>query len=147
MIRLGVVSICISITVYHGYGCTEKFVSNPATVNDETVPLNELPPLQWSICKQFVVKACRVIPMVTSGGRFTENIEYVCFLEDGEIPNHSNTTSLYWEQLQEKKERYGIIEFIKEIDIWNRSSFTWEPTYYLSYANGSEMMNNRNLFR
>ena len=44
--------------------------------------------------------------------------------------------------------KYGITEFITEIDIWNRSSFAWQPIYhYLSYANGSEMTNNRNLFR
>ncbi len=118
-------------------------MSNPATVNDETVPL---PPLQWSICKQFVVRACEIIPIDISQFENYEVIEYMCKLDDGQIPNHSNTTSFYWEKLKEDEEKYRIAEFIKEIDIWNRSSFTWEQIYYyLGYANGSGMTNNRNL--
>ncbi len=153
MIRLGVVSICISITVYHGYGCTEKFVSNPATVNDENVPLNKLPPLQWSICKQFVVMACTDTLLDKTGGdggNFgnlfaqydndeTEN-EYDCNHLIGQIPNHSNTTSFYLEKLTKRTEFHRITDFIAEIDIWNRSSLAWEPIYNsLKYANGSNI--------
>ena len=154
MIRLGVVSICISITVYHGYGCTEKFVSNPATVNDENVPLNELPSIQWSICKQFVVMACTDTLLDKTGGdggdfgslfaQFDNDeteIEYVCNLDDQQIPNHSNTTSFYWEKLTERNQNYVISDFIAEIDIWNRSSSTWEPIYF------SKIADYKNLFR
>ncbi len=145
--RCGVVTLCISITNYHGYGCSEKFVSNPATVNDETVPLNELPPLQWSICKQFVVTACTDTPLFEGGreGEFSDGgeyvygslfaqfdeteIEYVCNLRDQQIPNHSNTSSFYWRKLTERGQNYEINKLIAEIDIWNQSSFTWEPIH------------------
>ena len=56
--RFGVVICCISATVYYGGLCTEKYISNPATVTSEMVPISELPPLQMSICRQVYLSDC-----------------------------------------------------------------------------------------
>ena len=56
--RIGVVVCSISATVYYGGLCTEKYISNPATVVEEMVPLDQLPPLQWSICRQVYFADC-----------------------------------------------------------------------------------------
>ena len=56
--RVGVVICCISATVYYGGLCTEKYISNPATVTSEMVPISELPPLQMSICRQVYLSDC-----------------------------------------------------------------------------------------
>ena len=48
----------ISATVYYGGLCSEKYLSNPATVVEEMVPLDQLPPLQWSICRQVYLADC-----------------------------------------------------------------------------------------
>ena len=121
-----------------------------------------MPPLQWSICKQFVVKACTDTPLDKYGygggdfgGLFGEfdtehdetETEYVCNHNDQQIPNHSNTTSFFWNKLTERSQYYRITTFIAEIDIWNRSSFTWDPIYISKYDNGTEMSETRKLFR
>jgi hypothetical protein len=50
----------ITATVYYGGECTQKYISHPVTVSDEIVPLESLPPLQWSICKQIYLTDCTV---------------------------------------------------------------------------------------
>ena len=56
-----VVVICsVLATVYCGYECTKKYISDPITVSDEIVPLDSLPPLQWSICKQVQLTDCYI---------------------------------------------------------------------------------------
>ena len=53
--------ICsITATVYYGGLCTQKYISDPVTVVDEIVPLESLPPLKWSICKQIHLTKCTV---------------------------------------------------------------------------------------
>ena len=121
-----------------------------------------MPPLQWSICKQFVVKACTDTPLDKYGGdggvygglfavfdtKYNETeTKYVCNHDIQQIPNHSNTTSFFWNKLTERSQYYRLTSFIAEIDIWNRSSFTWDPIYVLKYANGTEMSDNINIFR
>ncbi len=44
--------------MYYGGLCTEKYISNPATVVEEMVPLDQLPPLQWTICRQVYLADC-----------------------------------------------------------------------------------------
>ena len=61
MFRVGVVICCITATVYYGGLCTEKYISNPTTITSDMVPISELPPLQWSICRQVYFSDC-VIP-------------------------------------------------------------------------------------
>ena len=46
--------------MYYGYECTKKYISDPITVTDEMVPLDSLPPLQWSICKQVQLTDCSI---------------------------------------------------------------------------------------
>ncbi len=60
MFRVGVVICCISATVYYGGLCTEKYISNPATITSEMVPITDLPPLQMSICRQVYLYDCKV---------------------------------------------------------------------------------------
>ena len=51
--------ICsITATVYYGGLCTQKYISDPVTVVDEIVPLESLPPLKWSVCKQVTLTDC-----------------------------------------------------------------------------------------
>ena len=56
--RIGVVICSITATVYYGGLCTQKYISNPVTVVDEIVPMETLPPLKWSICKQVTLTEC-----------------------------------------------------------------------------------------
>ena len=56
--RIVVVICSVLATVYYGYECTKKYISDPITVSDEMVPLDSLPPLQWSICKQVHLTDC-----------------------------------------------------------------------------------------
>ena len=50
----------ITATVYYGGLCTQKYISEPVTVVDEMVPLESMPPLRWSICKQVHLTNCTV---------------------------------------------------------------------------------------
>ena len=44
--------------MYYGGLCTQKYISDPVTVVDEIVPLESLPPLKWSVCKQVTLTDC-----------------------------------------------------------------------------------------
>ena len=48
VVRFGTLVGCIGISLYYGYGCTLKFLSNPVTMNDQRVPLTSLPPIKIS---------------------------------------------------------------------------------------------------
>ena len=51
--------ICsFTATVYYGGLCTQKYISDPVTVVDEILPLESLPPLKWSVCKQVTLTDC-----------------------------------------------------------------------------------------
>ena len=60
MFRVGVVICSFSATAYYGGLCTEKYISNPATITTEMVPITDLPPLQTSICRQVYLYDCKV---------------------------------------------------------------------------------------
>ena len=61
LFRMVVVFCSVLATVYFGYLCTKKYISDPITVSDEMVPLDSLPPLQWSICKQVHLTDCIIL--------------------------------------------------------------------------------------
>ena len=58
--RIVVVTCSILATVYYGYECAKKYISDPITVSDEMVRLDSLPPLQWSICKKVHLTDCTI---------------------------------------------------------------------------------------
>ena len=60
-------AICVSITLYHGYECTNKFISNPATITEESVQLEEMHAIQWTLCQQFTIGDC----IFEEGGYFS----------------------------------------------------------------------------
>ena len=60
LFRIVVVICSVLATVYYGYECTKKYISDPIIVSDEMVPLESLPPLQWSICKQVHLTDCTI---------------------------------------------------------------------------------------
>ena len=60
LFRIVVVTCSVLATVYYGYECTKKYISDPITVSDEMVPLDSLPPLQMSICKQVHLTDCTI---------------------------------------------------------------------------------------
>ena len=60
LFRIVVVTCSVLATVYYGYECTKKYISDPIAVSDEMVPLDSLPPLQWSICKQVHLTDCAI---------------------------------------------------------------------------------------
>ena len=69
--RIVVVICSVLATVYYGYACTKKYISDPITVSDEMVPLDSLPPLQWSICKQIHLTDCTTISDDSSYNQFS----------------------------------------------------------------------------
>ena len=48
----------ITATVYYGGLCTQKYISDPVTVSTDIVPLETLPPLKWSFCKEVYLTDC-----------------------------------------------------------------------------------------
>ena len=60
LFRIVVVTCSVLATVYYGYECAKKYISDPITVSEEMVPLDSLPPLQWSICKQVYLTDCTI---------------------------------------------------------------------------------------
>lgn len=160
MIRIGVVCLCISITFYHGHGCTEKYMSNPSTVNDETVPIDEMPPIQWSICKQFHVEACtlRKEPKDSSSvsGSFydlfnEQNDEDfymdVCVFPPNTIPNHANSTETFWKELKARGEKYTVDRLIKSLDTWDRATQQWKKIYKNTDEQATYLPKDIELFR
>ena len=81
LFRIMVVTCSVLATVYYGYECTKKYISDPITVSDEMVPLDSLPPLQWSICKQVHLTDC-TIP-----------VDYYSFLHDGGYYYYNDETT------------------------------------------------------
>ena len=77
-----VVTCSFLATIYYGYECTKKYISDPITVSDEMVPLESLPPLQWSICKQVYLTDC-TIPQV----------DYSTFYYFNDFYNDDDTTT------------------------------------------------------
>ena len=136
--RIVVVSICVSITVYHGQRCTQKFLSGVSTVNEETVKFDETISIQWSFCKEFKVKSCKNEKpddeWVVEDGFLTALFEEVTddeienYCEESTIPNHANSSKEFWGTL-EKREHFKLDQLLTKIDIWNKSSNAWEEIY------------------
>ncbi len=61
------------------------------------------------------------------GNVIYEEAEENC--EGSMIPNHANTSEEFWNTL-EKREHYKLDEFLKKIDIWNKSTNVWEEIYF-----------------
>ena len=114
------------MTIYIGYTCTLKYVSNPTTVHDDTTSIAELP-LQWSICKQFKVatytKGGSNIFGSLLGEYYTSDAELE--YEVGTIPNHAKSKDAFWKLLEDNHERFTANEFVKYIELWNSTSKEW----------------------
>ena len=113
------------MTIYIGYSCTLKYISNPATVNDDTTSIAELPALQWSICKQFKVTTCTIGGSDIFGSLLGDEYDTECKYEVETIPNHAKSKEAFWQLLKNNSERFTATEFVKSIDIWNRTSSEW----------------------
>ena len=115
------------MTIYIGYSCTVKYISNPTTVHDDTTSISELPPLQWSICKHFTVTTCTFGRSDYFGSLFEEDYtdDTECIYELGSIPNHAKSEEEFWKLLKRKDEWFSASDFIKSIDMWNRTSEEW----------------------
>ena len=50
--------VCTLVTVYYAYKCTAMYLSKPVSVKEEPVPLEDLPPLHWSVCKSVTFAKC-----------------------------------------------------------------------------------------
>ena len=115
------------MTIYIGYSCTVKYISNPTTVHDDTPSITELPPLQWSICKQFKVTSCTTGGSAIFGSFFGRkyNSDTECTYKHGKIPNHAKSKEAFWKLLEDNREGFTATEFVESIDIWNRTSEEW----------------------
>ena len=123
-------SICISLTVYHGYGCTNKYISNPSTINDDVVHLSDLPPIHWSICKQFTVGACVAGTLVDDFSFLFHNDYYYdkpeeeCVYQFNTIPNHADGEKDLW-----SLQNFKVETMVKKIDVWNETTDSWQTIY------------------
>ena len=69
--RCGVLMGCISITIYQGYICTEKFFSNPRSTEEKLESINKYPGLMLSICQQLEISS------LFPDGRIPGNLMYL----------------------------------------------------------------------
>ena len=133
--------------MYHGHNCTNKYISNPGTVNDDKVLLTDLPPIQWSLCKQFTIGTC-IIKDTNYGGIYGflfQNEEYYeseeeCVYDPNVIPNHAESKESFWQMFDRRPSA-----LIKEIDLWNRSTNAWDRIF--TSADFSDEEENQKLFR
>ena len=146
------VGICVSLTIYHGYKCTHKLAANPTTLNNEKVSLENIPPVQWSICKVFTFGSCGV-PIGDFQPLFYDTEFYddddndnddECIFGRGVIPNHANSTQDFWNELEKRSENCAAASFVDAVDIWNESSWTWDRVFSSTDKMGS---NTQQLFR
>ena len=113
------------MTIYIGYSCTARYISNPTTVNDDITSIAELQPLQWSICKQFQVTTCTIGSDIT-GSLFEDfDSDTECTFDAYTIPNHAKSKEAFWKSLEDNKEKFTATDFVRSVDIWNRTSEEW----------------------
>ena len=90
-----------------------------------------MPPLQWSICKQFTVTTCTFgrsdIFGLLYGEVYTDDTE--CTYKRGTIPNHAKSKEAFWNSLPGRGETFTATEFVRYIDIWNRTSKEWRRIF------------------
>ena len=53
------------------------------------------------------------------------NNDTECIYELGSIPNHAKSKEAFLKLLKNNSERFTATDFVKSIDIWNRTSGEW----------------------
>ena len=127
--RLSVVITCVIITIYKGYDCTSRYLSNPENIEMKYKGIETLPPLRYSICQKFTFADCSYPSYSFSFfNDFYNNDETECIFGAAEIPNYSeyNTSEEFWEFAQ-KDIRPG--KYVKEISVRNKTNGNWETIF------------------
>jgi hypothetical protein len=101
------VAFSLCITVWQGWNCTMRYLSNPVTVEDSFESLSSLPPIQLSICTKFVVGEPLVEELVSDtnyfevfGGNLVET------LPPGTIFTFANSSEEFWQDMDSRREHY-----------------------------------------
>jgi hypothetical protein len=50
------VAFGIVVSVMQGWDCTQRYLAQPISIEEEVVSISDLPPIQLSICKIFDLK-------------------------------------------------------------------------------------------
>ena len=119
----------MSITVYQGYSCTEKYIGKPVTTEESLKSVSEFPDLRLSVCKQLTIEECTThAPQYNSNffSNYYEEEEEGCTFPDGVVPNYASSYDQFWADLDNRKVSYKIADLIKEMSVWNKSTNAWD---------------------
>lgn len=141
ILRLGVVAICVGITVYQGYSCTEKYIGKPVTTEESLKSVAEFPELRMSVCKQLTVQECSA-PEGSFFSMFNDYNDYEeeeCVFAKGTVPNYAASYDEFWAEHtlknktkdddgdeEDDKIPYKIVDFIRLMEVWNKSKNDWD---------------------
>ena len=125
------VAICVSITVYQGYSCTEKYIGKPVTTEESLKSVAEFSDLRLSICKQLTIEECTTETSFSFASLWSSNYYYEyeeadCTFPDGVVPNYASSYDQFWADLDNRKVSYKIADLIKEMSVWNKSTNAWD---------------------
>ena len=137
LLRLGVVAVCVVITLYQGYQCTRKYMNQPESIELKIKNIESLPTLQYSVCKRFWIRECTVSSLSQSMSAadyyyyYGYEKENECKYEIGEMPNFASSYEDFWKDLVLWNE-HKLSSFIREISLWNVDENNWETLYKYS---------------
>ena len=94
----------------------------------QTVPIKDLPPLRYSVCKKFQVKDCTEdrpddLPDLPFMGTDYPSCD------TGQIPGYASSKDEFWRDLDEKKEKIAPFQFIFQVYKQYNASDEWEVVY------------------
>ena len=124
----------MSITIYQGYSCTDKYIGKPITTEESLKSVAEFPDLRLSVCKQLTIEECTTpAPLYNfnffsySYYEYEEEVEdEECTFPGGVVPNYALSYDQFWEDLETRQLTFKIQDLIKEMSVWNKSTNEWD---------------------
>ncbi len=101
------VAFSLCITVWQGWNCTLRYLSQPVTVQEEFVSLKALPPVQLSVCKKFTIyKQPATKPIDFSEFMLDDVYEPSSSVPLGSILTFGNSSKEFWQGMAARWEHY-----------------------------------------
>jgi len=131
----------LGITMWQGWNCILRYLSQPMRVEEEFVSLALLPPVQLSICKVFTVRLSDNYPTddedIISIEEMDDNLSGNLPLDEdygptgtgNGIPLYANSAEAFWQGLLLAHEEVKLSDLIDEIDFHNETMDGWDAIY------------------
>jgi hypothetical protein len=104
------VAFSLCITMWQGWNCTMRYLSNPVTIEDSYESLSSLPPIQLSICKRFLIWEPLIEDLSVEAGFYpmVEDSVPDNSIPRGTILTFANSSEEFWHDMVTRKEYFRL---------------------------------------